>query len=111
MRNVRYRFGCFSVTENGSVSKVVAVAGSDGSRTLSSAEMLDVETMQWQNLPGLPFQVYDNKGVESVTRPYLGFSVGGFSRSIEKIIIELRNNMEKSFWNIGKIGRKLLVNN
>ena len=94
MRNVRYRFGCFSVMEDGYVVKVVAMGGSDGRRTLSSAEMLDVESMQWENLPSLPFQVYHNKGAESVIGPYLGFSVGGYG---ERRILGLRKQGDHNY--------------
>ena len=35
--------------------------------------------MTWSNGPNLPIQVYKNRGVESVTDTYLGFSTGGYS--------------------------------
>ena len=68
---------------------------------LSSAEILDVATMQWQDLPDLPFRVTGNKGVESVTGPYLGFSVAGFnsdSKSYEKRILGLRKNQNGNYY-------------
>ena len=44
---------------------------------ISSTEILDVKTMTWSNGPNLPISVYGNRGVESVTDSYLGFSTGG----------------------------------
>ena len=76
----RQYFGCFHITENNIVTKVVVMGGQDSLLGLSSsAEMLDVRTMSWQNLPNLPFAVYHNNGVESVVGPYIGFSIGGHS--------------------------------
>ena len=96
MRNARGRFGCFSVTENGNVSSVVAMGGVDGRGIQSTAELLNVQTMQWQNLPSLPFYVYGNKGVESVIGPYLGFSVGAYA-DCERRIIDLRKEGDKNY--------------
>ena len=44
---------------------------------LSSTEVLDVDTMTWAIGPPLPVAVYKNRGVESVSGAYLGFSTGG----------------------------------
>ena len=51
--------------------------GGYGSGYLSSTEILDVKTMIWKTGPNLPIQVKENRGVESVTDTYLGFSTGG----------------------------------
>ena len=93
MRNKRKDHGCFSIEENGQVTKIVAMGGSYHGR-LSTAEILDVKSMQWQDLPDLPFAVKWNKGVESKIGPYLGFSVAGWSDTTgnEKRIIGLRKN-------------------
>ena len=90
MRTARANFGCFSVTESGNISNVVAVG--DG----SYAEILNVEAMQWQNLPNVPFRAFYNKGVESVVGPYLGFSVGGYA-DCEKRIIGLRKQSDNNY--------------
>ena len=95
--------GCFSIEENGTTAKVVAMGGLSMQRmgrVTETAEILDITTMQWQDLPDLPFQVYSNKGIESVIGPYLGFSVGGKSNSvIENRIIGLRKNQNGAyFW-------------
>ena len=37
--------------------------------------------MTWRNGPDLPISVYNNRGVESVTDTYLGFSTGGYGRN------------------------------
>ena len=51
---------------------------------------------------------FENKGVESVIRPYLGFSVGGYSGSIEKRIIGSKNNTEITFGKKGMINKQLV---
>ena len=70
------------------------------SGTLSTAEILDVASMQWEDLPDLPFGVHGNKGVESVIGPYLGFSVAGRNNAgNENRIIGLRKNLNGIyFW-------------
>ena len=94
MRKARNGHGCFSITENGLVTKVVAMGGdspnSSGWKRTATAEMLDIQSMQWQYLPNLPFAVAHNKGVESVTGPYLGFTVGGYSDWSERRTFGLR---------------------
>ena len=58
----------------------MVVVGGDGSPgRLSSTEILDVKTMTWSNGPNLPISVTGNRGVESFTDTYLGFSTGGTS--------------------------------
>ena len=100
MRTARENFGCFHVMENNIVTKVVVMGGNNYDGKLSSAEMLDVRTMKWQNLPNLPFEVYKNEGVESVVEPYIGFSVGGYSNSnrYERRIIGLKKEGENYRW-------------
>ena len=109
MRTGRRMHGCFSIDENGTTTKVVAMGGlSMGvinkdlltSGTLSTAEILDVASMQWEDLPDLPFGVHGNKGVESVIGPYLGFSVAGRNNAGNKNrIIGLRKNLNGTyFW-------------
>lgn len=88
MRTARYEHGCFSVTENGEVTKVVVVGGrGSGGVSLATAEILDIQSMQWQPLPNPPFAMSYGIAVESVIGPYLGFSIGGSS---EKRMIGLR---------------------
>ena len=88
MRTARYEHGCFSVTENGEVTKIVIVGGrGSGWNLLSTAEILDIQSMQWQPLPNPPFGMSYGFAIESVVEPYLGFSIGG---SNEKRIIGLR---------------------
>ena len=53
------------------------MGGEGSSRWLSSTEILDVKTMTWSNGPNLPISVTGNRGVESFTDTYLGFSAGG----------------------------------
>ena len=105
MRIKRFRHGCFSIDENGTTTKVVVMGGSnlgfDKSGRLPTAEILDVTSMQWEDLPNLPFGVTGNKGVESVTGPYLGFSVAGKNRdskSYENRIIGLRKNQNGNYY-------------
>ena len=99
MRTGRSSHGCFSMDENGTTTKVVAMGGYN-SGILSTAEILDVASMQWQDLPDLPFAVLGNKGVESVIGPNLGFSVAGQSNAgNENRIIGLRKNQNGTyFW-------------
>ena len=106
MRNGREDHGCFSIYEKGVPTKVVAMGGRDLSpRTgrlerIASAEILDVASMRWQDLQDLPFAVNGNTGIESVTGPNLGFSVGGKSNAgTENRIIGLRKNQNGNyFW-------------
>ena len=109
MRLGRYFHGCFSIDENGTTTKVVAMGGKDSGQYLrATAEILDVASMQWEDLPDLPLctnngmfcEVHGNKGVESATGPYLGFSVGGRSDAgNENRIIGLRKNRNGTyFW-------------
>ena len=100
MRTGRIYHGCFSINEKGTTTKVVAMGGWN-SGILSTAEILDVASMHWEDLPDLPFALYKNKGVESVIGPYLGFSVAGNSiaNRFENRIIGLRKNQNGNyFW-------------
>merc|ERR1711902_23372 len=101
MRTGRYHHGCFSIDEKVTTTKVVAMGGyNDRYNYLASAEILDVASMQWQDLPDLPFEVHGNKGIESVIGPDLGFSVAGQSNAgYENRIIGLRKNRNGTyFW-------------
>ena len=73
--------GCFHIKENNVVTKVVVMGGTTsryhGRELLSSTEILDVNTMTWGEGPPLPISLYGNKGVQSVSYPYLGFTTGG----------------------------------
>ena len=53
------------------------MGGRGSSGWFSSTEILDVKTMTWSNGPNLPITVIRNRGVESFTDTYLGFSTGG----------------------------------
>ena len=96
----RQYFGCFHITENNIVTKVVAMGGNSYNEPSSSAEILDVRTMSWQNLPNLPFKVQYNNGVESVVGPYSGFSIGGESDSqiYERRVIGLKKEGDNYQW-------------
>ena len=62
------------------VTQIVVMGGKSygsGTYQISSTEVLDVDTMTWGIGPPLPFEVFGNKGVESVSGSYLGFSSGG----------------------------------
>ena len=102
MKTGRENHGCFTIDQSGTTTKVVAMGGKgSGWRSLASAEILDVASMQWEDLPDLPFGVYGNKGVESVISPNLGFSVAGRTRynEIKDRIIGLRKNRNGTyFW-------------
>ena len=100
MQTGRENFGCFHIMKNNTVSKVVVMGGHSYDGKISSAEMLDVRTMKWQNLPNLPFAVQMNNGVESVVGPYIGFSVGGNSDSYnyERRIVGLKKEGENYLW-------------
>ena len=108
MRTKRSMNGCFSIEEKGIVTKVVTMGGVSSGLT---AQILDVATMQWQNLPDLPFKVRESKCVESVIGPYLGFCLGGCRKSSgcegwwssdagEQKIIGLRKNQTGYYWEI-----------
>ena len=101
MRNARNGHGCFSIDENETTTKVVVMGGRDSDgNMLATAEILDITTMQWEDLPDLPFEVFGNKGVESIIGPYLGFSLGGrIDGSYERLrsIIGLRKNQNGNY--------------
>ena len=97
MRTGRSSHGCFSMDENGTTTKVVAMGGYN-SGILSTAEILDVASMQWQDLPDLPFGVYGNKGIESVIGPNMGFSVASKRGYDEDRIIGLRKNQNGTYY-------------
>ena len=97
MNIARMDHGCFSIMQNGYVSKIVVMGGNNSS-FLSSTEMLDVTSKQWQILPNLPFKVASNEGVESVVGPYFGYSVGGYTgNGLEKRIIGLRKQSSGNY--------------
>ena len=105
MGTARAMHGCFSIEENGTITKVVAMGGKpNGNFALSKAEILDVASLRWQRLPDLPFEVKDNQGVESMIEPYLGFSIAGsspignFGWRTEKRIIGLRKYRNGSYY-------------
>ena len=64
------------------ITKIVVMggfcSGVNGYVTHSSTEILDVNTMTWGIGPNLPIDVFDHKGVQSVSETYLGFSIGGY---------------------------------
>ena len=100
MGTARQNHGCFHIMENNIVTNVVVMGGDNYDGRLSSAEMLDVRTMKWQNLPNLPIKVNYNEGVESVVEPYLGFTIGGYSTSstYERRIIGLKKEGKNYRW-------------
>ena len=104
MGTARAMHGCFSIEENGTITKVVAMGGKpNGNFALSKAEILDVASLRWQRLPDLPFEVRYNQGVESMIGPYLGFSIAGSSSwpshwMTEKRIIGLRKYRNGSYY-------------
>ena len=103
MRTGRFNHACFSIAENETTSKVVAMGGiarrHSGWNSLTTAEILDITTMQWEDLPDLPFVVSGQKGVESITGPYLGFSLAGRKTNgkLRRSIIGLRKNQNGNY--------------
>ena len=93
MKNTRSSHGCFSVHEQENITKVVVmggrkieVTGSFSSWSVSSAEMLNLQTLKWEEIQS-PWK-YGNLpaiGVESVVPPYLGFSVGSFIKGLKQV--------------------------
>ena len=75
MKKEREYHGCFSVKQNGNVSKVYVFGGEPGIK--QSTEVLNVNDLTWSDGPNLPIGMYENAGVESNDNQYLGFSVGG----------------------------------
>ena len=75
------------------------MGGSDeGSSSLSSTEILDVNSMTWTTGPALPISVYGNKGVQSEGNTYLGFTTGGTTGGQnQRKIYGLINTNEDSF--------------
>ena len=61
------------------------MGGFTGHSYLSSTEILDVKTMTWGNGPNLSISVSRNRGVESFTDTYLGFSTGGYPYALNNI--------------------------
>ena len=97
MKNARSSHGCFSVHEQENITKVVVMGGtvkvvtanSIMASSVSSAEMLDLQTLQWEEIPS-PFGPPERGsisviGVESVVPPYLGFSVGNFIKGLKQV--------------------------
>jgi len=95
MENARSSHSCFSVHENQNITKVVVIGGvakvvtenSTTSSSLSSAEMLNLQTLEWNEIPS-PFSEDGNVpviGVESVVPQYLGFSVGNFIKGLKQV--------------------------
>ena len=81
LSTARHFNGCFHIKDNNVITQIVVMGGqnygSNGSRSLSSTEILDVNIMTWRVGPLLPISVYGNKGVISLSGTYLGFSTGG----------------------------------
>ena len=79
MKKLRYWPGCFSVKQNGDVSKVYVFGGKPRAKGFwrKSTEVLNVNDLTWSDGPDLPIGMYGNAGVESNDNQYLGFSVGG----------------------------------
>ena len=76
----RTGFGCFHIKDNNEITKIVVMGGYEAARIarrLTSVEVLDINTMTWGIGPSLPLMESDNKGIQSVSDPYLGFSTGG----------------------------------
>ena len=76
---------------------MVVVGGEGSSGYLSSTEILDVKTMTWSNGPNLPTSVTGNRGVESVTDTYLGFSTGGYYRTVYNNIYGLKKTSGNTY--------------
>ena len=60
------------------ITEIVVMGGINYYGSLSSTEILDVNSMTWRTGPSLPISVWGNKGVQSEVGPYLGFSTGGY---------------------------------
>ena len=73
------------------------MGGEGSSGRLSSTEILDVKTMTWSNGPNLPISVERNRGVESFTDNYLGFSTGGYYRSVRNNIYGLKKTSGNTY--------------
>ena len=89
MKMARSYHGCFSVKEQGNISKVYVFGGSDGTvdgssdggidgTLTSSTEVLNVSNLTWSDGPSLPNAMAGNTGLESVDEQFLGFSIGGY---------------------------------
>ena len=68
------------------VTQIVVMGGRNRNGDyLSSTEILDVNSMTWRTGPSLPISVRYNRGVQSVSGTYLGFSTGGTWPVVRKI--------------------------
>ena len=83
MRNARYYHSCFSVKENGVVTKVVVVGGFSSVNhswpNLLSTEILDLKTNKWNVGPIVPLASSGNQRGEENSGPFVGFSVAGIA--------------------------------
>ena len=73
------------------------MGGEGSSGRLSSTEILDVKTMTWSNGPNLPISVTKNRGVESFTDTYLGFSTGGYTGQVQNKIYGLKRTSGNTY--------------
>ena len=97
MRTGRYWHGCFSVKEQGKVTKVYVFGGYDGSY-LSSTEVLNVSDRTWSEGPSLPYPMSGNAGVSSNDKKYEGFCVGGYNGTDLKTVLGLENANGNQRW-------------
>ena len=96
MKKARRLHGCFSVKQNGNVSKVYVFGGYPG--PMRSTEVLNVNDLTWSDGPDLPIGMYGNAGVESNDNQYLGFSVGGYNSGYKNTIYGLQKSGENQKW-------------
>jgi len=88
--------GCFHIKDSNVITKIVVMGGNgrDGVY-LSSTEILDVNSMTWGTGPALPRSDIYNKGVQSESGTYLGFSIGGVR--IKNKIYGLKKTSENGY--------------
>ena len=98
MKHKRRNHGCFSVKEQGKVTKVYVFGGNDGSSLLTSTEVLNVSDLTWSDGPSLPYPMYGNAGVSSNDKKYEGFCVGGYNSTKFKTVLGLENANGNQRW-------------
>ena len=96
MKKARRLHGCFSVKQNGNVSKVYVFGGYPG--PMKSTEVLNVNDLTWSDGPDLPIGMHGNAGVESNDNQYLGFSVGGYNNGYKNTIYGLQKLSQNQKW-------------
>ena len=99
LKNERFLHSCGKIRRNKESQEMsIIVAGYDGSSRLSSVEILDEGSNEWQTGPELPFQIWESQMVEDQNGGVV--LIGGYSSSVNTLdtLYQLPHGGQDAVW-------------